>query len=155
MKEIKDKIESAIKENEAHLSKLARSKRLLGQFFPLTSSSLARLEEEQIEHIDQFVYRFTKLLDSMGLRLLPAMYSYLESNPRPRPFLDILDRLEQLEIIDDVSKWQFFRNLRNNLAHDYPESTEQTAETLNILYQEIDSLVSMYKKVRDFWFNRK
>ena len=40
-----------------------------------------------IEHIDQLVYRFTKLQDSMGTRLLPSMYTLLENTNDPKPFL--------------------------------------------------------------------
>jgi hypothetical protein len=62
---------------------------------------LVNLEEEQIEHIDQFIYRFTKLQDSMATRLLPAISSWLETDPGPKAFLDILNRLEQLKMWDN------------------------------------------------------
>ncbi|MCF8038000.1 MAG: hypothetical protein K9K79_01660 [Desulfohalobiaceae bacterium] len=147
-------IESAIKENDSHIQRLARTKRLLSAFFPLSIEKMQTLTEEQIEHIDQFIYRFTKLQDSMATRLLPAIYSWLESESRPVPFLDILNRLEQLGLIEDVDQWQFFRNLRNNLAHDYPESLEQTVDTLNVLFEKIDILESMYLHMKDFWLKR-
>lgn len=155
MEKIKNTIESAIKENDTHLKRIERTKQLLQEFFPISVESFQRLSEEQIEHVDQFIYRFTKLQDSMGARLLPAIYTWLEGVDRPMPFLDILNRLEQLQIIDDVANWQYFRNLRNNLAHDYPESIEQTVETLNFLYNEIEIFESMYYKIRQVWFNKK
>ena len=148
MDETRLRIESAIRENDTHLQRLDRAKRLLAEFFPLTMETFQNLTEEQIEHIDQFVYRFTKLQDSMGTRLLPAVYAWLEAESRPVPFLDILSRLEQLGLIEEASQWQFFRNLRNNLAHDYPESAQQTVETLNLLFQHIQELESMYSGIR-------
>ena len=147
-------IASALKENDMHIRRLERSRSLLADLFPLTVEAFSNLSEEEIEHIDQFIYRFTKLQDSMGRRLLPAMYTWLESDDRPMPFLDMLNRLEQLQVIDDVGKWQFFRNLRNNLAHDYPESAEQTVDTLNVLYNEIQALEDMFLKVRSVWNQR-
>ncbi|MEF8823362.1 MAG: hypothetical protein V5B78_04485 [Desulfohalobiaceae bacterium] len=154
MDEIQSKIDSAIRENDIHLQRLDRAKRLLAEFFPLTEGTFQSLTEEQIEHIDQFVYRFTKLQDSMGTRLLPAVYSWLEADSRPVPFLDILSRLEQLRLIEDASQWQFFRNLRNNLAHDYPESVQQTVETLNLLFQHLQELESMYSGIREACIRR-
>lgn len=154
MEKVKNTIESAINENDKHLQRILRSKLLLGNFFPLTVEIFQNLSEEQIEHIDQFIYRFTKLQDAMGMRLLPSVYAWFENESRAIPFLDILNRLEQLEIIENVSTWQFFRNLRNNLAHDYPESLDQTVETLNLLYREIGNLESMYVKIREIWNNR-
>ena len=41
----------------------------IGEYFPINLDSFKCLEENQIEHIDQFIYRFTKLQDSIGLRL--------------------------------------------------------------------------------------
>lgn len=147
-------IESAIQENDMHLKRLERAKGLLEPLFPLEVEQFESLSEEQIEHIDQFIYRFTKLQDSMGRRLLPALYTWLENDDRPVPFLDMLNRLEQLGILEDVSRWQFYRNLRNNLAHDYPESIEQTVQTLNILFREIDALESLYQRLRQSWMSR-
>ena len=79
-------IQSAIKENDTHLQRLTRSKKLLCEFFPLTAETFSDLTELEIEHIDQFVYRFSKLQDSMGTRLLPSIYTWLEDDNRPSPF---------------------------------------------------------------------
>ena len=148
-------IESSIRENDAHVLRLQRAQSLLAQFFPLTEEEFVHLDEDQIEHVDQFIYRFSKLQDSMGTRLLPSVYAWLERDTKPRPFLDILNRLEKLDVLSDVEKWQFFRNLRNNLAHDYPESIHQTVETLNILFAEINNLIALYTQVRSLWVQRK
>lgn len=147
-------IESALKENDSHLQRLNRAETLLKTFFPVSAKKMTQLSEEQIEHLDQFIYRFTKLQDSMATRLLPAIYAWLEGESRPMPFLDILNRLEQLGLIENVEQWQFFRNLRNNLAHDYPESLDQTATTLNLLFRNIETLKSMYLKIRRSWLER-
>ncbi len=141
---VENKIQNSIKECDSHIQKLTRGKKLLGEFFPLTVESFDGLDENKIEHIDQFIYRFTKLQDSIGLRLFPSIYKYIEDDFSTRPFLDILKRLEKLNVISDENNWQFFRNLRNNLAHDYPESIEQTIETLNILFNEWHKMEKIY-----------
>jgi uncharacterized coiled-coil protein SlyX len=146
-------IESAIKECDSHVAKCRRARALLEQAFPLSSDRFKNLEEDTIEHIDQLVYRFTKMQDSMGMRLLPSLYSYVEADDSPKPFLTILMRLEQLGILTSAELWQFFRNLRNNLAHDYPESIEQTVDTLNVLNEEFSTFEEMYTKVREYWMS--
>lgn len=147
-------IESSLRECDSHLSKCRRALGLLEPLFPLSMDSFGVLEEEHIGYIDQLIYRFTKLQDSMGTRLLPSLYSFVENDARPQPFLTILSRLEQLSVLTSTEDWQFFRNLRNNLAHDYPESVEQTVETLNTLHSEFDSFAGMYLQVREFWFSQ-
>ena len=87
----------------------------------------------------------------MGNRLFPSLYRLIEADSTPRPFLDLINRLEKLGAIKNVEEWQFFRNLRNNLAHDYPESLEQTVDTLNILMSKIDQFLSIFFRARDYY----
>ena len=85
-------IESSLKECQAHSARLQRGEAILAPCFPLTLEHLRSLKEEQVTQLDQFIYRFTKLQDSLARRLLPALYTLLESDTEPRPFLDILSR---------------------------------------------------------------
>jgi hypothetical protein len=149
------KIDSSIKECNSHIEKLIRSKRLLSEFFPLEPDKFKNLDEEQIEHLDQFIYRFTRLQDSMGKRLLPSLISYIDNDFSPKSFLDILARLEQLGIIENDTDWQFFRNLRNNLAHDYPDNIKIMTETLNLLFEELPRLENMFSGARDYYLKKK
>lgn len=143
-------INSSIKECDSHLSKLKRGYGLIGEFFPLSVDSLKNCSEDRIEHLDQFIYRFTKLQDAMGVRLLPSVYSFLKNDIRPVPFIDILTFLEKYEVLTSEREWQFFRNLRNFLAHDYPESIAQTVLTLNALYADWNKMENLYMRVRDY-----
>lgn len=152
---IKKTIVSAISECDIHLYRLKRSKKLLDEFMPLSVETLKNASDERIEHLDQFIYRFTKLQDSMGTRLLPSLYRFFENSSQPIPFLDILNRLEQLGILTSVENWQFFRNLRNNFAHDYPESIDQTTLTLNVLYDKWQHLEEIYYQAREYYQSRK
>jgi hypothetical protein len=147
-------IRSSIKECDTHLRRMNRGLSLLAEFFPVTEEILLENDDMRIEHIDQFIYRFTKLQDSMGTRLLPSLYGYLKGNDQPVPFLDILNTLEKMGIITSAADWQFFRNLRNNLAHDYPDSVDQTVLTLNLLYSEFGRLEALYTNVRQYCAGR-
>ena len=128
---------------------------LLKPLFPTNTEQFQAFKEEDIEHVDQFIYRFSKMQDSLGMRLIPSLYTYLEGENRPRPFLDILNRFEKLSVIESVDDWQFFRNLRNNLAHDYPESISQTIETLNLLYAEVGKFLNIFQQLKQVWEKNK
>ena len=145
---VKATAKSAVRECDSHRGRIERGKALLASTFPLTIEEFSTLSEESIQGIDQFIYRFMKLQDSIGTRLLPSLYSLLEADPAPVPFLDQLNRLEKTGVISSARTWQVFRNLRNNLAHDYPESAEQTVETLNLLFGTIDELLGFYEALR-------
>ncbi len=152
--ETRKTIESSVKENRSHEQKIERCIILLTNFFPINEKSFQSLSDEEIEHVDQFIYRFSKMQDSMGMRLIPALFTWLEGDTTPRPFLDILSRFEKLGIIRSVEDWQFFQNLRNNLTHDYPESIAQTVETLNLLYGEIKRFLSIFRQLEEIWNER-
>jgi len=140
-------LKSALSENTAHSEKIRKSVMALGSLVPLTKDTFESLGDETIMVIDQFIYRFTKMQDSLGTRLLPTLFALLEDD-RPRPFLDVLNRLEQLRVIDSVDTWQFFRDLRNRFAHDYPESVEQTVQTINLLHREVERFLGLFESAR-------
>jgi hypothetical protein len=72
---------------------------------------------------DQILYRFTKLQDAMGERLVPATLAWLREPHENWPMRDRLDRLEKLGLLD-VDAWLQWRDVRNRLAHEYPDRPE-------------------------------
>ena len=128
--------------------------KVLANLVPFTVESLSSLPDEELARLDQFIYRFTKAQDSMSRRLLPSLYTWLENDPSPRPFLDVINRLEQLGVLLEVSIWQKFRNLRNSLAHDYPDSQDQTVATINELFASIGDFISLFQTAREYFMSR-
>ena len=144
-------IDSAVRACESHIAQLEVAEEELQARRPLTEEQLNDLGRHELAHLDQFIYRFTRLQDSMARRLLPALYRELEADESPKPFLDRLNRLEQLGVISSVEEWQEFRNLRNNLAHDYPGSQVETVTTLNELFETWAGLAAMFRQARDYY----
>jgi len=138
------KLKSVFGECESHIQRLGSASRKLEYYFPLNEDKFVSLSEDTVTIIDQLIYRFTKLQDAIGQRLFPVLYTILENDSSPRPFIDTLNYLEKIRIIKSAENWQMLRNLRNNLAHDYPESIKQTVETLNILHTYWHFLDDMY-----------
>ena len=115
--------------------------------FPLTQDRLNALSDEQSAVLDQFLYRFAKLQDCIGLRLIPAVYALLESDTSAHPFIDILNRLEKLGVLTSAADWQYFRSLRNNFAHEYPDRPEDIVHGVNALYASWDKFMMLYMKL--------
>ncbi len=59
---------------------------------------------------DQILYRFTKLQDAMGERLVPATLAWLRAPQESWPMRDKLDRLEKLGYLD-VGGWLHSRGM--------------------------------------------
>jgi hypothetical protein len=148
------KIESAMKECDSHLQKLHYVYDKIGKTFPLSEQSFVKLSDEIITFLDQFLYRFMKLQDAMGMKMFPAMADMISGQDEARPFIDTLNILEKNGIIDSVSIWQEFRNIRNTLAHEYPDSVKQTVEAINELFADWKILEQMYLSMKEYYVKR-
>ena len=144
---IKLKCASALEECKKHVQRINTALKFLEPLFPLTEAVLNALSDEQTAVLDQFLYRFAKLQDCIGLRLIPAVYALLESDTSAHPFIDILNRLEKLGVLTSAADWQYFRSLRNNFAHEYPDRPEDIVHGLNALYASWDKFMMLYMKI--------
>ena len=77
---------------------------------------------EKIKTIDTFIYRFIKLQDMMGDQLFKIFLEKIGEYKDNMSLLDVLDKLEKLEIIDEAVTWMEYRKLRNKLTHEYPNN---------------------------------
>lgn len=148
------KLISAKHECEKHEARILKALEILKPSFPFTVNNINSFDDGRVAVLDQFLYRFAKLQDCIGLRLIPALYEALENDDRPLAFIDILNRLEKLGLLSSVNDWQFFRALRNNLAHEYPEREEDVVEAVNLLFFFLGTFLYLvsasYKKSRRF-----
>ncbi len=118
---------------------------------PSTRESINLLTDEQVQDIDQFILRYTKLQDTMGTRLFTSILNYLYEPVDKRPMLDVLHSLEKLGLIDSIVMWQEVHLVRNRFAHDYANDPEKNAAQLNIAFASTDDLYSMLNTIRT-WF---
>lgn len=144
---------SAVIECDKHVQKLQRSLKLL-TYFPLSESSMKNLSELETEHIDQMIFRFSRLQDAMGKKLLPSLFYLLEPEHKNIPFIDILNHLEKLDVIESAEAWQEGRFLRNNLAHDYPDQEQEMIQTLNMVFERLPDFLRIYNRTRTYIENR-
>ena len=100
-------------------------------------------DKEKIKTIDAFIFRFIKLQDFMGDKLFKDILKTVGEYKDNMSLIDILDKLEKLEIIKDADRWINYRAIRNKLTHEYPDNQEEVIEGINlaIMYFEEISLV--------------
>lgn len=106
------------------------------------------MDEETIQAVDQFIYRFSKLQDTVGEKLIKSVFSLYEENVEKFTFIDILNRLEKVEILN-VKDWRELRDIRNELSHNYDDDPLDSSIILNKLYQKVEALESVYQKIKD------
>ena len=61
--------------------------------------------------------------------------------------LDVLDRLEKLEMIEDANAWLMYRNLRNTLTHEYPDNEAEIISGIKIALDVFFEIERIYQKM--------
>ncbi|MBE8189361.1 MAG: hypothetical protein HAW58_00490 [Candidatus Thioglobus sp.] len=81
-----------------------------------------------IDRLESFAAKFSRMQDMLIDKLLPLFLQHLGEIPKTA--IDNLNRLEQLNIIDDANSWADMRQLRNKLVHEYVDDNQQLCEYL-------------------------
>jgi hypothetical protein len=152
--ELSDKIRHTLEACDAHNSRMISALAKLASLFPLTEPVFRKLTEDQISYSDQLILRFLKLQDLIGKKLFSQVLLILQEDYTDKPILDIINRLEQLRIINSAEEWIALREVRNLITHDYPHLVGELIEGLNLLSMKAPELSLLYKKIREYLANR-
>ena len=137
------RLQDAWRECERNVYHLRRALDLLSPILPMTGERFEHLTDAQVQTLDQFILRFTKLQDAMGGRIYPAILEYLQEQYEERPMLDKLNRLEKLGYLQSAETWQNIRNIRNKFTHDYPDDWEKNAALINVACEAAANMYGM------------
>ena len=69
---------------------------------------------------------------------------------RSQPFLDKLNRLEQLGAIASKESWLKLRNLRNLLTHEYEDDAVSMSQVINQVYNAYPEVEAIYHQAKEF-----
>ncbi|MEA1914590.1 MAG: hypothetical protein U9N30_04655 [Campylobacterota bacterium] len=144
------KLSHNLKESQKHLKRLNDAFLQLQKqhTMPLNKSSYQNILNnlESLAYSDQIIYRFSKLQDCMGAKLFKSILLFQGENV-DKPFLDILNQLEKMDIIE-VEEWFELRDLRNDIAHDYEENDNLAINILNMIYKMKQDISDILKSVQ-------
>ncbi len=144
----KEKLLKILNECDKHLLRMNSASKKMSLFMPLTVTRYEDLTEDEIEHIDQFLFRFSKLQDAMGQKLFKSLLVALDEDIDNLPFIDILNKLEKIQILEDINIWRELREYRNELSHNYDDDPLITSKIINNLYTKKENMESIYKKIK-------
>jgi hypothetical protein len=142
-----ERLTTSLQKCGIHFQRLHYAVSQTDKLFPLNRETYQNLGDAQIGSIDQLIFRFTKLQDELGTNTFKFVLVYLQEDILDKPFRDILNRLEQLKIIDSSDTWLALRELRNDLAHEYPIMLEETIDKLNHLFAQLPVLENILNTI--------
>lgn len=141
-----EKLAAALWEADRHMETLTEA---LAEWdrSPATSWEALEADRAQVRVIDQLLFRFIKLQDAVGERLVPATLAILREPFEEWPMRDRLNRLEKLGYLN-VENWLDWREVRNRLAHEYPDQPEVRFAALMAAIDAARSLAALYQDWR-------
>lgn len=130
-----------------------------GRLFNADNNPLTRQEVERwvadpalSERLDAFVARFSRLQDTIGDKLIPAILELLGENRGPA--VDNLDKAEKFGWIDSADEWMLYRRLRNQMIHEYIEDAHILTDALRAGQEFVPTLIRLSLTVVDEAENR-
>lgn len=140
---------AALAQCELHARVLQQDLQALPRRFDVVAASV--LDEHQRMMLDQAAYRYMKLQDALGEKVLPALLALtLDPLPPEAPFSQKLQRLERLGVVSSAAAWKLLREARNSLAHDYPEHPEVQAAVLTGFVAAASALLDEWDRAQRF-----
>jgi len=114
-------------------------------------NTVTRIGIQERRLLDQLAYRFSKLQDRMGMKLLPMLLDRAEEPlPQDATFAEKLQRLERLGVLESVERWRELREIRHQLAHEYVDAPALKAAVLNRFIKGAGALLHIWRKAEAF-----
>lgn len=99
------------------------------------------------ERLDAFVARFSRLQDTVGDKLLPALLAAVAEPVGAA--IDNLNRAERLGWLESVELWRSVRALRNQMIHEYVEDRHALESALIAAREAVPMLCATARRLGD------
>jgi hypothetical protein len=148
------KLNKIFYECDKHIVRIESSCNELKSIMPLDTQSYINLTEEEIKVLDQFLFRFSKLQDAMGQRLFKTIMYFLKEDIDGKPFIDILNMMEKISLLESSNVWKDLREDRNKLVYSYEDKPDEMSEAINKLYNKKDVLINIYLHIKNYYLEK-
>lgn len=108
------------------------------------------LDDEKVNILDAFIYRFTKLQDFLGDKFFKELLDSIGEYKSNMPLIEVLDKLEKLNLISSTEDWINYRKIRNLLTHEYPDDYEELISNIKISLLYFNQIKVDFKKIEDY-----
>lgn len=108
------------------------------------------LDDEKVNVLDAFIYRFTKLQDFLGDKFFKELLESIGEYKSNMPLIDVLDKLEKLNLISSTEDWINYRKIRNLLTHEYPDDYEELISNIKISLKYYSQINENIKNIEQY-----
>ena len=112
--------------------------------FDLSASSYEKLPIQDRGVLEAYLKRFASLQDYLGAKVFKGLLD--NAGITYTKMSEVLTLVEKEGIID-LDRWIEFRNIRNDLEHDYPDELDDALKDLKYCFDSFSDMDSIVEKV--------
>ena len=135
-------------ECDKHIQRIDEAYGDIESIIPLTVEKYRVLSKDEVQDIDQYIFRFSKLQDTMGDKIFRLILKKYEQSDHSVPFMDLLNKLEKYGCITSAKECSYLRKLRNEVAHQYDDEAEEMTQAINALLMQKVIIINIYSKLK-------
>lgn len=144
-------LKAQLVECELHVDLLCDALAEAEAWLPVTVSMLTNIDKNQRRILDQLAYRFAKLQDTLGQKVLPAILMIAQEPIDPdATFAEKLNWLERMGVIPSADEWRQLRLARNAIAHEYPDEPDVRVSQLNLFVAAVSRLCQVFSGINAY-----
>ena len=136
------------KECDRHIQRINEAYADMKSIIPLSVEKYKELTKDEVQDIDQYIFRFSKLQDTMGDKIFKLALNNYETVNSAIPFIDMLNKLEKHGCISSAKEWSYLRKLRNEVSHQYDDEAEEMTQAINALLMQKEIIINIYTKLK-------
>jgi len=145
---VKQVIQKQLQKVKSHYNALKEYRDYIKESkFNFSIDEFNALSVEQKGVLEAYLKRFASLQDYLGAKVFKSLLDI--SGISYTKMSEVLTLIEKEEIIE-LDRWIEFRNIRNDLEHDYPDELEDALKDLKYCVDSFDDLEAIVLRVFDF-----
>lgn len=132
------------------LAKLAYSVNKNRGLFPLETSTVKNLTDDQEESIDALILRYAQSVSMIQDQIFRGIAYAEQEDLSDKSNRDKVLLMEKLGAIRSADEFGTAAMLRNKFSHHYPEDAGQRIDKLNLVVEEADYVIDAFRGIIAF-----
>ena len=91
----------------------------------------------------------------MGSKLFPIILRELQEYQKGMALIDILNKLEKLNLLESSDHWIDYRKLRNQLTYEYPNNYDEILAAVTLSIQVYEAMKQIYLSMLDRIYSKE
>jgi predicted nucleotidyltransferase len=143
------KLKTYFNQCHKHIQRIDEAYDDMKHIIPLSVEKYKNLNKDEVQDIDQYIFRFSKLQDTMGDKIFKMILTQYEGHETHIPFMDLLNKLEKFGCISSAKEWSYLRKLRNEISHQYDDEPEEMTQAINALLSQKEIIKNIFTQLEN------